>query len=220
MYQNPKYDLKFHYRKALELSAVISLSTVIVMLMIYKKFDVNVNIRAVDVIALQVEDVPFIRTVRQVAPPRPPVIPVESLEIDPADDVKINIWEGGEIEQINPLPPSPPENELPVSIYIVEIVPTLIGGEQAIVDYITNHNLFPEIASKLGISGAAQIGFTVNTQGIPEDVYVMGEKPVDLGFGTVGMEVIRAMRFTPGKQRDKLVKVKMQQTIRFTAQSR
>ncbi|MBT7619240.1 MAG: hypothetical protein HN590_18335, partial [Calditrichaeota bacterium] len=56
MYQNQKYDLKFHYRRALELSVILSLSIVILVMMIYKKFEVDINVRAVDVIAIEVAD--------------------------------------------------------------------------------------------------------------------------------------------------------------------
>ena len=220
MYQNPKYDLKFQYRKVLELSAIISLSVIIMMLMIFKKFETDVNMRAVDAVAIQVEDIPITRTERKIEVPRKPTIPVEAPEIDPADEMDIAFSEDDDIYGPTDPPPPPPEEELTVSFFKVERKPELVGGQVVIVEYITKHNLFPEVASQLGVSGVAMIGFTVNTQGVPEDVHVIQEKPPDLGFGEAGVEVMRAMRFKPGMQRDKLVNVPMQQPIKFTAVSR
>ncbi|MBT7787573.1 MAG: hypothetical protein HN757_01685 [Calditrichaeota bacterium] len=220
MYQNQKYDLKFHYRRALELSVILSLSIVILVMMIYKKFEVDINVRAVDVIAIEVADIPRTRIIKPVIKPVKPTVPVESPHIDQAAPMHIDFQDDGGLDRIDPPPPPPPANELPVSRWVVEVVPTLIGGQQAIIDFITSHNLFPEVASKLGVSGIALIGFTVSTTGVPEDIHIMQEIPVDLGFGIAGMNVMRAMKFTPGIQQDKPVRVEMQQSIRFTAQSR
>ncbi len=216
--KNPKFDLKRQYRRVLEASLAISLFLIIAMLMAFKKFEVDVDMRGVEPVAIQVEDIPITRTVKKVKVPRKPTIPVEDPDIDPADDVDIDLFEDLDDFDLAPPPPPPPEEEEIVPFYKVERKPQLQGGQQAIADYIVKHNLFPEVARELGISGMALIGFTVNTQGIPEDVKVLQEKPEDLGFGEAGVKVMKAMRFSPGMQRDKLVKVPMQQPIKFTAQ--
>ncbi len=219
MYQNPKYDLKFQYRRVLEVSALLSLAAVILVFMMNKKFEYDVNIRAVDIVAIQVENIPPTQIIKKVKVPLPPVIPVPSPEINPAGDIEINFREIGEFS-IGEIPPPPPIDDLPVRIFKVEIPPRMIGGEQAIVDYIMRNNLFPKVASELGISGKALIGFTVSKTGIPENIHIMQEVPEGLGFGNAGMEVMRAMRFSPGFQQDKPVSVIMQQPIVFSARSR
>jgi len=217
MYKNPKYDLKFQYRRVLETSAAISLLFVIVMLMTFKKFEVDVDIRAVETIAIQVEDIPITRTVKKVEVPRKPTIPIVDPDVDIEDDIDIAFFEDFDID-IAPPPPPPPEEIEEVPFYKVERKPILVGGQQVIAEYIKKHNLFPEFAAEHGISGVVLIGFVVNKDGIPEKVKVLDEKPEDLGFGEAGIKVMQAMRFTPGMQRDKLVRVAMQQPIRFTAQ--
>ena len=44
---------------------------------------------------------------------------------------------------------------------------------------------------------------------------LLQERPAGLGFGDAGIKAIKAMNFSPGYQRDKPVKVRMQQVIRF-----
>lgn len=217
MIKNPEVDLRLHYRKTIEISTIIALTLIIITFMVSKKFTVDISLLALETPAIQVEDIPITRTVKKVEVPRKPTIPVEDPEIDPAEDVEIDLFEFDDLE-FAPPPPAPPEDEEIVPFFKVERPPLLIGGQQAIADYITKHNLFPTAATELGISGKALIGFFVDKNGIPQDVRIVQESPKDLGFGEKGMIVMKAMRFTPGMQRDKPVQVSMQQLISFTAQ--
>ena len=186
--------------------------------MLFKKFEVEVNLRAADIIAIQVEDIPPIRQIKKIEVPRKPTIPVEDPEIDAADDLAIDMLDLDDFYDLGAPPPPPPEEEEIVPFFKVEVKPVLVGGIQAIADYITKHNLFPELARNIGVSGSALIGFIVDENGIPQDVKIIQEKPPEMGFGSAGVTVMEAMRFTPGMQRDKRVKVPMQQPIRFTSE--
>jgi len=216
MYKDPKHDLKLHYKSVVEVSSAITLTLLIVMMMIFKKFDVYVDVRALDAPALQVEEIPITRTVKKMEVPRKPVIPVEDPDIDPADDVDIDLPE--DFDLTIDAPPPPPAEDETVPFFKVEVKPQLKGGTQAIVDYIVKHNLFPEVAQQAGVSGLALITFVVDKSGVPQDVKIKQERPPDLGFGEAAVKVMQAMRFTPGMQRDKAVNVPMQQKISFSAQ--
>ena len=91
----------------------------------------------------------------------------------------------------------------------------MIGGAQALYNYLSKNNLYPEMALKAQITGDVIIRFVVNKVGKPVDVQVFQERPAGLGFGEAGVKAIRAMKFKPGYQRDRPVNVKMQQAIRF-----
>ena len=214
MQKIPEADLKFQYRRTLETSAALSLFVLIVMLMVFKKFEVDVSVRAIDAPAIEVEDIPITRTIKKVEVPRKPTIPVEDPDTPLEDDVPI-----GDIDEFwgssfKPPPPPPPDEV--IQFFKVEIKPTLIGGNAAIADYIKKNNLFPRMAREAGVSGKVLIGFVVDKEGKTREVKVIQEVPEGLGFGEAGVKVMTAMCFTPGMQRDKPVAVRMQQPIKFT----
>jgi len=215
MKTDPKYDLKFQYTKVLEISAIISLVIIIGLMMAFKRFDVNVKLRTVEAPPIQVEDIPITRTIKKIEVPVKPTIPIEDPEIDEEDNLNIP-----DVDIFDPMiapPPPPPsiEDEM-VPFFKVEVKPNMVGGDQAIADYIIKYNLFPKMAQEAGVSGTVMIGFVVDVDGSTKDVKILQEKPVGLGFGEAGVKVMQAMRFSPGMQRDKPVKVLMQQPIKFT----
>ncbi len=218
MFKNPKYDLKFQYRKVLEASLILSLLLMLLTFMVSKRFANEINIGAATIVAIQVEDIPITRTVKRVEVPQKPIIPVEDPDIPLEDDVPINFYENPELNIAEP-PPPPPEETEDVPYYVVEHKPVLAGDSGTIARYITEHNLFPVMALNLGVGGEVIIVFTVDIDGKPIDVRVKEEIPEGLGFGEAGVEVMKHMMFSPGKQRDKFVRVPMQQTIIFTAEN-
>ena len=204
---------KIRYRRTVEFSTVIALTIVIALLMAFKRFDSRTVVRELYVPPLQVTDVPVTVFTKKVAPPVKPVLPIVAPEAPLESDIRIP--EGYDDVSLNIRDlPHPPE-EKPVPIWIVEIEPKLIGGAGAIADYIKENNLYPKMARESGTSGSALIGFVVDQEGNPQDVYVIQEKPAGFGFGTAGITAIKAMKFTPGIQRDTYVSVEMQQLINF-----
>lgn len=212
--QDPKYDLRYQYRRVLEASLAISLVLLILLFSAFKKFESNVQLRGLDAPAIQVEDIPVTRTVRKVEIPRAPTIPIVDPSVDeeiPIDIPDIDIYD----PILAPPPPPPPEEEESVPFYLVEKKPQLVGGDVALAEYIRRNNLFPRVARETGISGKVVIGFTVDRDGKPINIHVMEEAPPNLGFGEAGMKAIAAMKFTPGVQRDRVVLVPMSQFIHF-----
>jgi len=102
-----------------------------------------------------------------------------------------------------------------VEFFLVEEPPQIKGGLQALYDYLAKHDLYPEMARRAQINGDVIIGFVVDTKGMPTNVNVIAERPAGLGFGEAGMQAIKAMKFTPGYQRDRAVPVRMQQPLKF-----
>lgn len=214
MKKDPKYDLRYQYRRAIEAAAAVSIFLVLLLMMAFKKFEVDVKMNAIDAPTIQVEDIPITRTIKKVEVPRKPTIPVEDPEVDPADNVEIP-----DIDIFNPNvappPPPPPEEEEVVPFFKVERKPELIGGLAAISEYISKNNLYPRFAADNNISGKVMIGFVVDKEGNPTNLTIIDERPPNLGFGEAGLKTMQAMKFTPGFQRDRPVAVRMQQPITF-----
>jgi len=215
MIKNPKFDLRYQYRRVLEASVAVSLVIIILMLMVFKKFETDINLRGVDAPAIEVEDIPITRTIKKIEVPKKPTIPVEDPDIEFDDDIELPDMEDFDDFAFAPPPPPPPEEEI-VPFFRVEQKPMLVGGNAAIAQYIIDHDLFPRMARTAGVSGEAMIQFIVGTDGVPRDVKVSQERPAGVGFGEAGVSVMKAMRFTPGVQRDRKVAVPMQQHITFT----
>lgn len=216
MIKNPKYDLRYQYRKVIEASAAIALLGIIVTLMLFKKFEVVINMKGMDAPAIEVEDIPITRTVKKMEIPRKPTIPIEDPDIDMADDIDLPDIDDFFDEDLAPPPPPPPPDEEVVPFFKVEQKPILTGGNQAIANYIVKHDLFPRMAREAGVSGKVLVEFVVDKDGNTREVTAIQERPPGLGFGEAGVKVMKAMTFQPGMQRDRPVSVRMQQPISFT----
>ena len=210
--QEPEFDLKLQYAKVLEISMIITLVVISLVFIISKKLQFETRIVQAEQVIIKAEDIPITQQVKRPPPPARPSIPVESDDADIDDDTTIDDidWDISD----EPPPPPPPPEEV-VDFFAVEFKPELIGGAQSIYDYITNHDLYPEMARLAGMNGDVIIRFIVGADGRPSNIEVFQEKPAGLGFGEAGIKAMQNMKFKPGKQRDRYVAVNMQQVIRF-----
>lgn len=211
-HKDPKYDLKLQYAKVLEISLIITLVLVSSVFIASKKLQFENKVVKTEAVVIKAEDIPITQQVKRPPPPARPSIPVESDDPEIDDDTTIDDidWDISD----EPPPPPPPPDEV-VDFFAVEFKPELIGGAQAIYDYITNHDLYPEMARLAGMNGDVIIRFIVGADGNPTNFDIFQEKPAGLGFGEAGVKAMKNMKFKPGRQRDRYVAVNMQQVIRF-----
>jgi protein TonB len=211
-HKDPKYDLRLHYNKVLEVSLIITLILIAAIFLSSKSFEFKKEIPKEEQVVIKAEDIPITQQVKRPPPPARPSIPIETDDPEIDEDVTIANVEWDITDE--PPPPPPPPDEV-VEFYAVEEKPELIGGDQAIRDYINSHNLYPEMARMAGMNGDVIIRFVVGADGAPRNIIIFQERPEGLGFGEAGIKAIQAMKFKPGKQRDRFVSVNMQQVIRF-----
>lgn len=212
--KNPKADLRLQYPRVLETALIITLLLVTLMFIASKHFVIKPKQTRVEEAVIKVEDIPITQQIKRPPPPARPTIPIESDEPNIEEDLTIDDTEWS-ISDEPPPPPPPKSEEEVVDFFAIEEKPELIGGAQAIYDYIQKNNLFPKMAQTAGVGGIAIIQFVVDETGKPVNITVFQERPEGLGFGEAGVKAISAMKFKPGKQRDRFVKVRMQQVIRF-----
>jgi protein TonB len=158
-------------------------------------------------------------------PPEAPNIPVLSDQIDIVDDnIKVddNILNleddanlGVEImDYVEEVQEEAVEEEA-IPFALVEEKPKFQGGDaNTFSKWVSTHLDYPEIAKENGVSGRVMVQFTVNPNGTVSDVKVL--RGVDPSLDKEAVRVIQSSpKWTPGKQRDRAVKVTYQFPVIF-----
>lgn len=158
-------------------------------------------------------------------PPEAPKIPVLSDQIEIVDDdikVEDNILNleddatlGVEImDYVEEVEEEVVEEEA-IPFALVEEKPQFQGGDaNTFSKWVSQHLEYPEIAKENGVSGRVMIQFTVNPNGSVSDVKVL--RGVDPSLDREAVRVIQSSpKWTPGKQRDRAVKVTYQFPVIF-----
>ncbi|MGN0189956.1 MAG: energy transducer TonB, partial [Candidatus Cryptobacteroides sp.] len=169
----------------------------------------------------QLVDVEEMVPITQETPPPPPSapqIPVLSDQIDIVDDeiqvdddMFINLEDdsnmGVEImDYVEGVSEEVIEEEA-IPFQLVEDKPSFMGGDANTFSKWVNERLvYPEIAKENGVQGRVTLQFTVNTDGSVSNVKVL--RGVDSSLDKEAVRVVSmSPKWTPGKQRDRAVKV-------------
>lgn len=150
-------------------------------------------------------------------PPETPKIPVLSdqidivdddiqvedsfISLDDDDDIGVEIMdyvEGPEEEDIE---------EEAIPFQLVEQKPTFRGGDpNAFSKWVGEHLVYPEVAKENGVQGRVMLQFTVNADGSVSNVRVV--RSLDPSLDKEAVRVVSSSpKWSPGKQRDRAVKV-------------
>jgi len=106
------------------------------------------------------------------------------------------------------------KDEEPVYFVAVEEMPYPIGGIQAIHDLVK----YPEIAKRAGIEGKVYVLAYLNEEGKVEKTEII--KGIGGGCDEAAEWAVKNIKFVPGKQRGKKVKVKVMIPIIFKLNDR
>ncbi len=93
-----------------------------------------------------------------------------------------------------------------------DVMPQPIGGLQAIYKNIS----YPDIAKKAGIEGKVYLLIYINENGGVDNVKVI--KSLGAGCDEAAINGVKAVKFTPGKDKGVPVKVKLSLAITFKLQ--
>ncbi|MBO7141622.1 MAG: energy transducer TonB [Bacteroidales bacterium] len=170
-----------------------------------------------------VEEIPITRQQEIELPPPPPQQQVAEILEVVEDDVKVEdtfIQEEAdentavEIQEIVAPVQEEEQEEESTPFVIVEDMPEFKGGEKALLKYIADHVVYPEMAKENDIQGTVYVGFVVNEKGKVTNVSVL--HGVDPLLDKEAIKVIEGLPdWKPGKQSGKYVKVRMQVPIKF-----
>ena len=160
--------------------------------------------------------------ITQETPPPPPTaapkIPVLSDQIDIVDDeiqVDDNLFMNLEddasmgveiMDYVETVEEEVIEEEA-IPFQFVEEKPSFMGGDaNAFSKWVNERLVYPEIAKENGVSGRVTLQFTVNTDGSVSNIKVL--RGVDPSLDKEAVRVVSmSPKWTPGKQRDRAVKV-------------
>ena len=214
--KSPKADLTKSSTMFLELGLIAALA-IVLLAFEWKTGNIKkAELSANDIIAAEEEIIPITEE-ENVVRPKMPTIPILSDAIDIVDDdIKVD-EEMFSFEDSEDLgvdrndygyevgEESVEEEAIPFAL--VEQKPLFQGGDANAFSKWVNQNLaYPDIAKENGIQGRVTLQFTVGTDGKVSGVKVL--RGVDPSLDKEAVRVVSSSpKWTPGKQRDRPVKV-------------
>lgn len=208
-------DMRKRYPIYVQVGMIIALLLLIGAFRIHLESDSDFQAVTQEQEVVEMEEIQ--QTEQEVKPPPPPKppVPVEVPNDQVLEDQDVDFDATLDFEEsLEPTPPPPPEDEEeeeqePEIFMVVEEQPEMIGGQEALYEEVE----YPEFARKSGIEGTVYLQFVVDENGNVTQPTVL-RSPHKL-LSEEALRVIQQMKFTPGKQRGKAVKVRMSQPIRF-----
>lgn len=197
----PKMMLQLHqrYKRTLEISIILTLLTVSTLFYSFKSFEPKSSLIA-KYVPEPTEVIIMDRTIQMYKPPVPPqpVIPVPSDDPEISDEVTwdINDIDIEELIKDSGAPP-PDDQEEAIPFVFVSEKPEIVKKVQPI---------YPELARKAHIEGMVVVEILIDKKGNVEKTEVIKSIPM---LDEAAVDAAMQCKFTPGKQRDKFVKVKM-----------
>lgn len=214
---SPKADLQKKSLMFLEIGLIVALGVCLLAF----EWSSSDKVETIDLAAqtVAVEEEEIINTQeQQEIPPEIPKIPVLSDIIDIVDDdiqvnddlfidTEDNANLGVEIMDYHTAVEEEEVEEEAIPFALVEEKPKFQGGDANNFSAWVNKNLnYPEIAKENGVQGRVTLQFTVNTDGSVSDVKVL--RGVDSSLDKEAVRIVsQSPKWTPGKQRERPVKV-------------
>ena len=217
--KTPKADLENKKILFRELGLIITLAVVFLAFEWKSSEKSTSTLRDQQALVVEDELIPITRE----TPPPPPEVPKEPTVSDIInivdDDIKIeheliiNTEDTKNLaieirDFVNPKEVEEEIEEEIIDMIIVEEKPRFMGGDENTFNaWVLNNIVYPEVAQENAVQGRVLLSFVVNTDGRVIDVVVT--RGVDPALDREAVRAVQASpRWTPGRQRDKAVKVR------------
>lgn len=211
--KNPRFNLKLKYRRTLEIGMIASLCLLLFAFKYFPEYQTKKIVGDEEQPLIRGVDIPH--TVFQKIPPPPPppkpTVPVAATGEIPNQPTFLP-------PPVPTEPPPPPhvkkniENPVTPVFYAVEEPPTIIGGVAALNEKV----VYPELAVKVNIQGKVYVEAFIDENGDVFDVVLL--KGIGGGCDEAAINAVKSVKFNPGKQRGKAVKVRVGIPIVFKLQ--
>lgn len=208
MKKNPRFDLKKYHFIFAEIGLICSLLFLIAATNINQtKTDQGIYNVPEDDINVVIELPPTIPPKK--LPPQKPMIFSEK----PDDTVmEIDIPEFSDFDSYDPIieTPNPDSNaEEEKIVDFLRFMPEIIGGQKALYSKIK----YPKIAQDIQLEGRVMVQFVVDIDGNVTNPRIIRSVHPELDKEV--LRVIKLVKFSPGVQNGRLVKVRMVQSVQF-----
>ncbi|MGH1364133.1 MAG: energy transducer TonB [Calditrichia bacterium] len=196
VHKNPEADMDKKSKRWIEWCLLLALSFATSLFFAFQKFENEVTIvKKIDA-PIDITHIP--PTTQYQPPPQPPkpvYEPIASDDDDFPEDIPLE-FDNTDANMFTEELPPPPEEEDP-------IVPFHALSKQPKEIHRVNP-VYPELARKAEIEGTVVIKVLVNTKGEVEEALIL--KSITL-LDKAALDAAKQFRFSPGKQRNRLVKV-------------
>jgi protein TonB len=197
-----------------ETGLALSLALLVFLFRVPIGFEQEFEVPEVRQITVELEDVEQTQQIERPPPPPRPPVPVMVPDDAVLEDEIIEIDAEIDIDEPAYVPPPPPpaveEEEEPEIFVVVEQMPEIIGGIEALYAVLE----YPELARKAGIDGLVVVQFVIEKDGTPTQLTVM--KSASEILDAEAVRAVSQLRFKPGLQRGKPVRVKFAMPVRFS----
>ncbi|MCH8569124.1 MAG: energy transducer TonB [Balneolales bacterium] len=212
--RDPKVIVNHGYTVKIQIGLILSLLIFILVFRIDFQFESDMDYVMVEREVIEMEDI--IQTeIRETPPPppRPPVpisVPDDVIMDDDLIDFDAFLDFDDALASV-PAPPPPPDSadEEPEVFVIVEQMPELIGG----IAELQRHVVYPELARRAGIQGRVVVQFIIDEQGYVRSPQII--RSIGGGCDEAAIAALQKVRFTPGMQRGRPVKVQYTIPVQF-----
>lgn len=205
-YSDPKADLRTYMPAVHRKAIIVTLLSLILLFLAFQQARVKPLKTQEYQIAIQVEDVPITKQEiqKQQEPQRQQL--AEVIEADEEEEA-IDTFDFISEINVNQPPPPPPAEIEEIEWVKVEKKPEVLSNPKP---------RYPDIAKRSGLEGTVIIEFVIDTTGnvLPNSAKVKAARPEGI-FEEAALEAIYQWKFSPGMQRDRKVRVRWQQPIKF-----
>lgn len=177
---------------------------------------------SIDIGELPPEPIFTVTTINKPLPPPPPPKPMDHINLvddipsfDSIDDLAFPDFDDPVIPQ--DIERIIEEDDLigVLEGFVVDEVPSFVGGEEAMMNYLYHAISYPEAARKVRIQGTVWIEFVVAKDGSIRDITVL--RGIGGGCEEIAVKAIEQMpRWNPGKQKGIAVDVRFRLPVVFT----
>lgn len=219
-WKKPIHDIHDNYglKMQLSLSVVLLLFIIVFRINWQPSQDIPFKEREQEIVELD-DIIQTEQIIRPPAPPRPSApmsVPNDIILEDDIFDLDTDVYIYENFTLTPPLPPPPAdEQEDEAEIFVaVEDMPEMIGGMSS----VYQHLVYPEIARRAGIEGRVVVQFVIDESGSVHNPVVL--RGIGGGADEAAVQALHKVRFTPGRQRGRPVKVLYTITIHFQLEVR